>query len=332
MSDSSGASLPAGGTESEVQRRRRLRQERILNRGGDRLSKIKSTFSQAQEEAGQSELGVVGGHDIKPAAEPHIAGVSLDSLSAAASSPSPQPRRRAGNLARKARQEAEEARAAETAPYAGEKVASRGSRVRETVNTADINSDALHESVNAAIADPASESAILAAASGDVSDGAQDGGVFRARRFSAIGLSRAIVKLVPVLGVFVYGLMRESGYEHLLGETEDEVAAKWSGLLVSRPDGRREEWASGNFLLWYLLVLEVFICGAYFVLGDGSGSGSNGGRRRRFARSSVPAILTRIPGVPDWAFVALSAGGRVLDSLSVLLFLTAASITMSGAV
>ncbi|KAJ2778621.1 hypothetical protein GGI15_004121 [Coemansia interrupta] len=327
MSDSSGASLSTGSTESEVQRRRRLRQERILNRGGDRLSKIKSTFSQAQEEAGQGELGVVGGHEIKTAAEPHTAGVSLESLSASADSQSPQPRRRAGNLARKARQEAE-ARAAEAAPTA-EKVASRGSRVRETVSAADINSDALHESVNAAIADPASESAILAAA--DVSDSAQSG-VLRARRFSAIGLSRAIVKLAPVLGVYVYGLMRESSYEHLLGETRDEVAAKWSGLLVSRPDGRREEWAGGSFLLWYLLVLEVFICGAYFVLGDASSSGSNGGRRRRFARSSVPSMLAQIPGVPDWAFVALSAGGRMLDSLSVLLFLTAASITVAGTV
>ncbi|KAJ1839901.1 hypothetical protein LPJ73_006601, partial [Coemansia sp. RSA 2703] len=235
MSDSSGTSLSATGTESEAQRRRRLRQERILNRGGDRLSKIKSTFSQAQEEAGQSELGIVGGHDISPA-EPHTAGVSLDSLGASASGQSSQPRRRAGNMARKARQEAQ-ARATETE--------SPGSRVRETVNSADINSDALHESVNAAIADPASESAILAASDGPA---AATGGLFRPRRFSAIGLSRAIVKLAPVFGVFIYGLIRESSYEHLLGETKDEVAAKWSGLLVSRPDARREEWASGNFL------------------------------------------------------------------------------------
>ncbi|KAJ2482706.1 hypothetical protein IWW56_000879 [Coemansia sp. RSA 2131] len=90
--------------ETEAQKRRRLRQERILNRGSDRLGRIKDTLSQVQSETSSPELSI-SGHELKTT---HIAGISLDSVD---STDPPKPRRRAGNLARKARMES-----AQTAP------------------------------------------------------------------------------------------------------------------------------------------------------------------------------------------------------------------------
>ncbi|KAJ1958881.1 hypothetical protein GGI12_004634, partial [Dipsacomyces acuminosporus] len=109
----------APAVETEAQRRRRLRQERILNRGSDRLNRIKGTFSKVQDEAGKVEMGVVGGHELKTAvplpassvkeaaeeSASHVAGISLDSVSDSQSNSeaaAPKPRRRVGNLGRKA--------------------------------------------------------------------------------------------------------------------------------------------------------------------------------------------------------------------------------------
>ncbi|KAJ2637358.1 hypothetical protein GGF40_002417 [Coemansia sp. RSA 1286] len=338
MSDSSSASQPTIAAETEAQRRRRLRQERILNRGTDRLSKIKGTFSQVQQESSEEGIAVAGGHELKTAQtdEPHISGIALESISSTSGRDSPQPRRRAGNMARKARQEAE-AEAEVAAELAAESksataavapilsqgargaVSSRGKSVRAAVNTADINSDALHGSLDAEIADPAGESSLLAAERGASSAS----GLLASRRFSAVGLSRAIVRLVPVLGMFVYGVARESSYEQLLGESDHEVRAKWSNLLVSRPDPRREEWANGNYLLWYLFVLEAVIYASYLVLNGNS-------RRPTMPSASISPLLSRIPGIPSWSVVVFSAADRLLDSLSILLFMTAVSITLTA--
>ncbi|KAJ2401470.1 hypothetical protein GGI10_006035, partial [Coemansia sp. RSA 2530] len=144
------------------------------------------------------------------------------------------------------------------------------------------------------------------------------GAFLPARRFSAVGLSRAIVKLLPVVGVFVYGVSREARYERFVGDNQDDVRAKWTGLLRARPDSRLEEWASGNYLFWYLLLLELLIYGAYFLLYDG---------RARPRQTS--SLLAQIPGMPDWPFVLFSATSRIADSLSILLFLTAFSIALT---
>ncbi|KAJ2843209.1 hypothetical protein J3B02_005335, partial [Coemansia erecta] len=83
MSDTSNSSQPpAIGAETEAQRRRRLRQERILNRGTDRLSKIKGTFSQVQQESVEDDISIAGGHELKTAEaeEPHISGIALESI------------------------------------------------------------------------------------------------------------------------------------------------------------------------------------------------------------------------------------------------------------
>ncbi|KAJ1818215.1 hypothetical protein LPJ56_003896 [Coemansia sp. RSA 2599] len=326
MSNASNTSQLSTGTETEAQRRRRLRQERILNRGTDRLSKIKGTFSQAQQESSQDELAIAGGHELKTAEaeEPHVSGIALESIGSNSGRDSPQPRRRAGNLARKARQEAEaEAEAGEgtkdepLAATTSASASSRGKGVRAAVGTADINSDALYQSLDAEIADPAGESSMLAAEASLVSAR----GLLSSRRFSAIGLSRAIVRLVPVLGVFVYGLARESSYERLLGESDLEVRAKWSNLLASRPDPRREEWANGNYLLWYMFMLEAVIYASYLALNDSS--------RRPISSTAMLPLLSRIPGIPGWSVAVFSAADRLLDSLSILLFMTALSISLT---
>ncbi|KAI7829167.1 hypothetical protein BX661DRAFT_181479 [Kickxella alabastrina] len=324
-----GAGALTAGTETEAQKRRRLRQERILNRGNDRLSRIKSTFSQAQEESDKAELGMAGGHELKTAEGTpveHTSGISIDAINEAAiDNGSSQPRRRAGNLARKARQEAEEAAAA--AEFEGtaaeapvEERTLRSSRLRPTVATADTNSDALHDNVNATISDPAA-AAVAAAAGGGT--GLRE--FLAGRRFSAVGLSRAFVKLVPVVGVYMFGVSREARYEQLVGESAEDVRSKWANLLRARPDGRLEEWANGNYILWYLLMLELVIYVAYFLIG-----GNGSGQRTAPSRSLSSSLLAQIPGVPAWSLVALSAGSRLLDSLSILLFLTALSITMKS--
>ncbi|KAJ1898412.1 hypothetical protein LPJ66_002774 [Kickxella alabastrina] len=322
-----GAGALAASTETEAQKRRRLRQERILNRGNDRLSRIKSTFSQAQEESDKAELGMVGGHELNTsegAPVEHTSGISIEAINeAAVDNGSSQPRRRAGNLARKARQEAEEAAAA--AEFEGtaaeapvEERTLRSSRLRPTVATADTNSDALHDNVNATVADPA-------AAAATAGGGTGLRGFLAGRRFSAVGLSRAFVKLVPVVGVYMFGVSREARYEQLVGESAEDVRSKWASLLRARPDGRLEEWANGNYILWYLLMLELVIYVAYFLIG-----GNGSGQRTAPSRSLSSSLLAQIPGVPAWSLVALSAGSRLLDSLSILLFLTALSITMKS--
>ncbi|KAJ1934725.1 hypothetical protein FBU59_005607 [Linderina macrospora] len=298
--------------ETEAQRRRRLRQERILNRGTDRLSRIKGTFSQVQEESDRSEMAVVGGHELptssadnssRPSSrQQHVAGISLESATE-----NPKPRRRVGNLARKAAQEEREK--AESASSAAEsKPVGMRTEKRPAVAVADINSDALHDSVNDTIADPG--------ASASVDPQSALGGILVPRQLSIIGASRAFVRLLPVVSLFVYGTMRESRYDRLLGEDADATGAKWSSLLSARPDNQMAEWSTGSYLLWYLMILEVGIFSAYVFLSD---------RPPRVAR---PAIA-QLPGIPDWPFVALSAGNRILESASLLLFLTAINCLVS---
>ncbi|KAJ2828621.1 hypothetical protein FBU31_002878 [Coemansia sp. 'formosensis'] len=304
--------------ETEAQRRRRVRQERILNRGGDRLGRIRETLGAAQEEADKSDLGIVGGHELKTetVATTHVAGISLDSLDEpnAAAGAALKPRRRAGNLGRKARLEAgntsEDSATRLLSASASGVSSDPGDDIsapiaRPAVRGADIDGTPLRDVVEDAIADPCT-------------DTLPSGLFVSARRFSAIGLSRAVVKLVPVVGLFVYGINREARYERFVGDNKDDVRAKWTGLLTARPDSRLEEWASGNYLFWYLLILELLIYGAYFLLSDG--------RARPRQRSS---LLAQIPGMPDWPFVLLSATNRIADSLSILLFLTAFSIALT---
>ncbi|KAJ2500704.1 hypothetical protein IWW47_003192 [Coemansia sp. RSA 2052] len=318
------ASNVSSSGETEVQRRRRLRQERILNRGGDRLGRIRDTLGAAQEEADKVELGVVGGHELKTeASAAHVAGISLDLLDDEASAAAAKPRRRAGNLGRKARLEAGDmsdgsgllafASASASAPASvsasglnsdmGED--SSAPTIRPAASRADVDGTPLLDVAEEAIADPGAE--VL-----------PTGSLMSGRRFSAAGLSRAIVKLVPVVGVFVYGVNREARYERFVGDSKDDVRAKWTGLLTARPDSQLEEWASGNYLFWYLLILELLIYGAYFLLSDG---------RTRPRQSS--SMLAQIPGIPSWPFVLLSAANRIADSLSVLLFLTGLSILLT---
>ncbi|KAJ2030286.1 hypothetical protein IWW57_001260 [Coemansia sp. S610] len=300
--------------ETEAQRRRRVRQERILNRGGDRLGRIRETLGAAQEEADKCDLDIVGGHELKTeAAAAHVAGISLDLLNEAstAAGVAPKPRRRAGNLGRKARLDAGEdsiprfASATASGPSSDPGEDSSAPAARPVVHGADIDSTPLRDIADEAIADASA-------------DTLASGALLPARRFSAVGLSRAIVKLLPVVGVFVYGVSREARYERFVGDNQDDVRAKWTGLLRARPDSRLEEWASGNYLFWYLLLLELLIYGAYFLLSDG---------RARPRQTS--SLLAQIPGMPDWPFVLFSATSRIADSLSILLFLTAFSIALT---
>ncbi|KAJ2794381.1 hypothetical protein H4R20_006246 [Coemansia guatemalensis] len=302
--------------ESEAQRRRRLRQERILNRGNDRLGRIRSTLSQTQEELSSGEMSMVGGHELKTA-EPtaHVAGISLDSVDRTAADS--RPRRRAGNLARAARLKAEAARDQQPLHDSNTSAGSDGKDIRQALNTVDINSNALHDAVTAEIADPAANrpSQLGASASfASSTDGAQaPSHLVTARRFSVTGLSQSVVRLMPVLSVFVYGIRRESGYERLMGDSEADVRAKWANLLDARPDSRLDEWAGGNFLLWYVMLIEAVLYGAYLILADRRPQTSN-------------ALLANIPGLPGWTAAVFSAGGRILDSISLLLFLTALCI------
>ncbi|KAJ2344163.1 hypothetical protein GGH92_004603 [Coemansia sp. RSA 2673] len=317
MSDA--LSAPASNTassETEAQRRRRVRQERILNRGGDRLGRIRETLGAAQEEADKSDLGIVGGHELKTeAVAAHVAGISLDLLddaNAPAAGAAPRPRRRAGNLGRKARLDAgdigEESMprfASSSGPSSDPGEDSSVPMARSSARGADIDGTPLLDIAEDAIADPCT-------------DTLPSGLFMSARRFSAVGLSRATFKLFPVVGVFVYGIIREARYERFVGDSKDDVHAKWTWLLKARPDSRLEEWASGNYLFWYLLLLELLIYGAYFLLSDG---------RARPRQTS--SLLAQIPGMPDWPFVLLSATNRIADSLSILLFLTAFSIALT---
>ncbi|KAJ2492053.1 hypothetical protein IWW37_001767 [Coemansia sp. RSA 2050] len=304
--------------ETEAQRRRRLRQERILNRGGDRLGRIRETLGAAQEEASKRDLDIVGGHELKTGASAaHVAGISLDLLDEAstAAGAAPKPRRRAGNLGRKARLDACDvgdnsiprfATVPASGPSSDLSEDNSAPMARPAARGADINSTPLRDTAEEAIADDAS------------TDTLPSGVFFPARRFSAVGLSRAIVKLLPVVLVFVYGANREAGYERFVGDSKDDVRAKWTGLLRARPDSRLEEWASGNYLFWYLLLLELLIYGAYFLLSDG-----------RARPQQTGSLLAWVPGMPDWLFVLLSATSRIADSLSILLFLTAFSIALT---
>ncbi|KAJ2082930.1 hypothetical protein H4R24_001200 [Coemansia sp. RSA 988] len=299
--------------ESEAQKRRRLRQERILNRGNDRLGRIRSALSQTQEELSTSEMSMVGGHELKTA-EPtkHIAGISLDSIDSTAADS--RPRRRAGNLARAARLKAEAAKDQQSLYDNSIDTESAEKNIQHAINTADINSNALHDTVTAEISDPAANRPSQLGASlsfASSTDSVQASGhPVMARRFSMAGLSQSVVRLMPVLGVFVYGIRREAGYERLMGDSEADVRAKWANLLNSRPDSRLDEWASGNFLLWYVMLVEAVLYGAYVVLADRRPQTSN-------------TLLANIPGIPGWIAIVFSAGGRILDSISLLLFLTA---------
>ncbi|KAJ1734301.1 hypothetical protein LPJ61_001148 [Coemansia biformis] len=288
--------------ESEAQRRRRLRQERIRNRGGDGLSRIKGTLAQAQEETDSYEMAMAGGHELKTATQSACAaGIALDL--AAGDADTVRPRRRVGNLARKARLEAE---------ADGE----RGALPEAKAAATDIDSSALHDTLTAEIADPAGEVLQLAPDAQSADGAAAGSGPLAARRFSVAGLARSVVRLAPVLGVFVYGIRREAAHERLMGDGEADVRAKWTGLLNARPDGRLDEWAAGNYLLWYVIIVEAVLYGAYLALAD---------RRARPSSS----LLARIPGVPGWAVALLPAGRRVLDSTALLLFLAALSIMAS---
>ncbi|KAJ2714299.1 hypothetical protein H4R19_001800 [Coemansia spiralis] len=297
--------------ESEAQRRRRLRQERILNRGGDRLDRIKGTLSKAQAEADLSEMALAGGHELKTAANVECApGISLVSTESEASEASAvRPRRRVGNLARRARQEAEEAESGRSTPP---DAADRESR--QPADTVDIDSTSLDEVLTAAIADPAGEDAQLAP---DVllADGRAAGGGLAAavRQLSVARLARSVARLAPVVGVFVYGVRREAEHERLMGDSAADVHAKWAGLLAARPDGRLDEWAGGNYLLWYVIVVEAVLYGAYLALA--------GGRPR-----PTPSLLASIAGVPGWVAALLPAGRRVIDGAALLLLLAALSI------
>ncbi|KAJ2813672.1 hypothetical protein GGI24_006508, partial [Coemansia furcata] len=183
--------------ETEAQRRRRVRQERILNRGGDRLGRIRETLGAAQEEADKSDLGIVGGHELKTetVATTHVAGISLDSPDEpnGAAGAAPKLRRRAGNLGRKARLEAgntSEDSATRLLSASASGVSSdpgddiRAPIARPAVRGADVDGTPLRDVVEDAIADPCT-------------DTLPPGLFVSARRFSAIGLSRAVVKLVP---------------------------------------------------------------------------------------------------------------------------------------
>ncbi|KAJ2741821.1 hypothetical protein GGI20_004916 [Coemansia sp. BCRC 34301] len=297
-------------TETEAQRRRRARQERILNRGSDRLGRIRDTLGAAQEEANKVELGVVGGHELKTEAvtsAAHVAGISLD-LFDEDEAATAKPRRRAGNLGRRAMLEDRGhlfEPASASSPNSDPGGDSSVPTIRPTAGGADSDGTPLLEAAEEAIADPGA-------------DPLPAGSFMCARRFSVAGLSRAAVKLAPVVGVFVYGINREARYERFVGDSKDDVRAKWAGLLTARPDSRLEEWASGNYLFWYLLILELLFYGAYFLLSDG-----------RARPRQTNSILAQIPGIPGWPFVLLSAGNRIADSLSVLLFLTAFSILLT---
>ncbi|KAJ2064228.1 hypothetical protein GGI17_001113 [Coemansia sp. S146] len=313
MSDAlSAPALNTASSETEAQRRRRVRQERILNRGGDRLGRIRETLGAAQEEADKSDLGIVGGHELKTeAATAHVAGISLDLLDET-NAAAPKPRRRAGNLGRKARLDAGDMSeesiprfASSSGPSSDPGEDSSVPIARSAARGADIDGTPLLDIAEDAIADPCT-------------DTLPSGLFVSARRFSAVGLSRAVFKLFPVVGVFVYGIIREARYERFVGDNKDDVRAKWMWLLTARPDSRLEEWASGNYLFWYLLLLELLIYGAYFLLSDG-----------RARPRQTGSLLAQIPGMPDWPFVLLSATNRIADSLSILLFLTAFSIAFT---
>ncbi|KAJ2162387.1 hypothetical protein GGF46_000751 [Coemansia sp. RSA 552] len=306
----------ASPVESDAQRRRRLRQERILARGSDGLNRIRGTFSQVQDESDTGEMGMVGGHELKTSGAAHTAGISLDALADSDSSSSKPPRRRAGNLARKARQEAAAAAVTDAGSEGNARPAPAPPRI-DTVHTR--AGSMLDSTLTPEVADPAAESSAARPApsmlgttpssSSSSSSGGGGGGLWASRRFSAVGLSRSIAQLVPVLGVFIYGLRREAAYEHLMGDSAADVEAKWTQLATARPDSRLDEWANGNFLLWYVIVGEAVLYGTYLAL---AGSGRS--------RSMM------IPGIPAWTGPLLSVGGRILDSLAILLFLTAVSI------
>ncbi|KAJ1799313.1 hypothetical protein LPJ59_001920 [Coemansia sp. RSA 2399] len=295
-----------------------------MNRGGDRLNRIKGTLNKVQEENSDSELAMAGGHELKTAADrsPSI------SETCALDADSTRPQRRVGNLARKAKLEADDdssdLRSSGVDSASGTTRERNKRRARAAIEAADINSDALDDTVDAAIADPANEpprflpsAASTASLSPSFFSPDEGGGMLGQRQFSAIGLSRSVARMIPAVSIYMYGLRREAAHEHLMSDNEDDVRAKWTGLLRTRPDSQLDEWASGSHLLWYAIVLELVLFAAYFVL-----SGGQQGRRQRAASS----LLAQIPGVPSWVSNLLSVGNRVVDSVSILLFFTALSI------
>lgn len=332
--------------ETEAQKRRRLRQERILNRGNARLNRIRHAFNEVQEESSDTggEIGMVGGHDIRMSPSPsvpsiaptpdteesgeHAAGVTLESIGrGSGSSTSIKPKRRAGNLARKARSEAG---AEKESPFLG---GNRGSR-SSTLTTEDINSSALDDLVTDPLADPAADTSTgegiaISGTAADV-DGGDRSTIMAAatggrRVFSVMGLSRSVIRLVPVVSVFAYGLIGEHQYESLVGDSKEDVYMKWSSLLATRPDNRLDGWSNGNFLMWYLMLIELAFYSAYLVLGDNRNSSS------RQPQITPLAALLPIPGahVPSWIPGILSLFNRTADSLSLLLFLTAFAIVFA---
>ncbi|KAJ2768212.1 hypothetical protein IWQ56_003026 [Coemansia nantahalensis] len=258
-------------------------------------------------------MALAGGHELKTAAKAECTpGISLDSADGAPSAV--RPRRRVGNLARKARLEAESGQStpseATGSPSEGER------RGRPAADSADIDSSALDEMLTTAIADPADDVSRLAS-DALLADGLPPAaGLAVVQRLSVARLARSVARLVPVVGIFVYGVRREAAHERLMGDGAADVHAKWTGLLTARPDSRLDEWAGGNHLLWYVIVVEAVLCGAYLALAGG---------RPRAANS----LLARIPGVPSWATAVLPAGRRVVDSTALLLLLAAFSIMAS---
>ncbi|KAJ1872373.1 DNA-directed RNA polymerase III subunit C1 (rpo31) [Coemansia sp. RSA 990] len=249
--------------ETEAQRRRRLRQERILNRGNDRLNRIKGTFSKVQSETPSNELNVVGGHELTTS--PHTSAVSLDATDSDSSNISSQ-RRLKGNLARKARLDSHK---------------DASSRLHNQSASQSESSGALEDMVTAPVNDPAARIAQEEPAEGGMADAPP---MMARRRFSAAGLVQSLVRLAPITSVFVLGLRRESAYENLLGDSAEDVDAKWAQLLNARPDPRLDEWASGNFLLWHVLVIEAVLFIAYLALSDRRSLG-----RSQYIQFGVPS-------------------------------------------
>ncbi|KAJ2207954.1 DNA-directed RNA polymerase III subunit C1 (rpo31), partial [Coemansia sp. RSA 521] len=255
--------------ETEVQKRRRLRQERILNRGSDRLGRIKDTLSQVQSETSSPELSI-SGHELKT----HTAGISLDSVDSVDSTDPPKPRRRAGNLARKARMES-----AHTTPHTNPMLK----------DTPRAENPMLEDTATAEISDPGQEPTSVS------------------RVFSVAGLAAGVVRLLPVASVFVYGMRRETAHERIMGDSPQDVQAKWAGLLRARPDARLDEWAPGNSVLQNVLIVEMLLYTAFLLA------------FRRAPRAPSGLLMSMLPS--QFAVMA-AAFQRIADVVSLLLFFT----------
>ncbi|KAJ1920148.1 hypothetical protein H4219_001521 [Mycoemilia scoparia] len=253
---------------------RRLRKERILKKGNDRLNRIKSTYNEAltTQDAGaslqipssntQNENIESTTRDTTPSKE----NTDNDSQDYLRASPAPTPRRRVGNLARKAK---------ETPKVADSKdknaaIKSIDELLQKPLNIS--NSDEKGGKNDVRVSQksskqPPSKGAVKSPDDDKLSPRTKAllesldkdnighktsayghntlSNMSQSTQLSIAGLTKVVFQLFPTLSLMGYTIWKERNYSKTVNGWR--TRQKLADLLVEKPDPALEEWAPGSY-------------------------------------------------------------------------------------